>query len=54
MLCVRVERIVFSDGFVLILVGRGDVLDLGWVVLSDGENIGCVFYLCYGGSIRLG
>ena len=27
------------------LVGRGDVLDLGWVVSSDGKVIGRVTYL---------
>ena len=42
MLRLRVERIVFSDRDVRILVGWAHVLDLVWVVLSDGENIGCL------------
>ena len=39
------ERDVFSDGDVRIYIGRGDVLDVGWVVLSDGKVIGRVTYL---------
>ena len=45
MLCVRVEWIVFSDHHVRILVGWAHVLDVVWVVLSDGENIGCLTYV---------
>ena len=30
---------IVSDDFLSILLGRGDVLDLVWVVSSDGENI---------------
>ena len=37
---------IFSDvGFVYKLVGRGDVLDLVWVVSSDGKVIGRVTIL---------
>ena len=40
---------VFSDGFISpILVGWAHVLDVVWVVSSDGENIGRVAYLRYG------
>ena len=37
------------DGFIsiLLIVGRGDVLDLAWVVSSDGKVIGRVTYLNY-------
>ena len=43
---VRGGSISFSDAFISILVGRGDVLDVVWVV-SSGENIGRATYLNY-------
>ena len=43
----------FSDVFISILVGRGDVLDLIWVVSSDGENIGRVTYPVNTAQVKL-
>ena len=36
--------------WICILVGRGDVLDVVWVVLSGGENIGSVATLEWEGG----
>ena len=38
----REGNCVTLDGFISVLVGRGDVLDVGWVVLNDGKVIGRV------------
>ena len=36
------ENHVFSDGFISILVGWAHILDVVWVVSSDGKVIGRV------------
>ena len=46
MLAATLMREIFGC-WICILVGRGDVLDLVWVVSSDGENIGRVTTLQY-------
>ena len=45
MLGVTLEKHIFSDGFMSVLVGWAHISDLVWVVSSDGENIGRVTYL---------
>ena len=36
------KNYIFSDGFIRMGI---DILDVGWIVSSDGENIGRVTYL---------